>query len=202
MNKSHSDLLETICQSIPDAICMIDPDWNIQSWNTGAEIMFGYTADEIIGKSLAIIIPEDIFQKEIDHCIGELNRSGKMTAYETLRRTKDGRIIPIELTAVAIRDDGDITGYASIMRDISERIISQQALRESEESLRTIFNAANDAILVHDIATGKILDVNDKLLRIIWIRSRGGSEPGCPGHKRGHGRIHERRSLARSAPGG
>ena len=41
-DKEHADLLEAICQNIPDAICMIDRDWNIQSWNTGAEIMFGY----------------------------------------------------------------------------------------------------------------------------------------------------------------
>jgi diguanylate cyclase (GGDEF)-like protein/PAS domain S-box-containing protein len=166
MNKTHSDLLEVICQNIPDAICMIDRDWNIMSWNSGAEIMFGYAADEVIGKSLAIIIPEEIFQKEIDHCTGELNRTGRMSAYETVRRTKNGRIIPIELTAVAIRDEGSLTGYASIMRDISERINSQNEITESEESLRTIFNASNDAILVHDIASGKILDVNDKFYEL------------------------------------
>ena len=166
MHDIQIDLLFAICQNIPDAICFIDKEWNIQSWNKGAETMLGYGADEIIGKSLRIIIPEEIAQREIEHCIGELHAKGKMSGYETLRRAKDGRIIPIELTAVLLKDDGNITGYASIMRDISERLNFQKELTASETNLRTIFNSVNDAIFVHNIETGRILEVNDKFFEM------------------------------------
>lgn len=162
MNEMHADILFAICQNIPDAICFIDTNLNIQFWNNGAESMLGYRIDEIVGKSLSIIIPEDIAQQEIDHCIGELNAGRKLSGYETVRLAKNGRIIPIELTAVLLSVGGMIMGYASIMRDISERKHFQDTLEESERSLRAIFNASNDAILVHDIETGRILETNNK----------------------------------------
>ncbi len=151
-----------ICQNIPDAICIMDTDWIIRSWNRGAEEIFGYREDELIGKNVAVIIPPDIAQREIEHCIHELNEKGKMSEYQTLRLAKDGRIVPIELTAVLLKQAGEIIGYASIMRDITERNRVQHELEESEESFRMIFNSVHDAIFVHDIKTGRILEVNRK----------------------------------------
>ncbi len=161
MTRSRADILEAICQNIPDGICMIDQDWIIRSWNRGAETMLGYSADEIIGVSIATIIPADIARREIEHCTGELERAGVMTAYRTLRVHKDGAVIPIELTAVAIRN-GTNTGYASIMRDITESKRLEDALTTSEANLRTIFNSTRDAIIIHDLE-GNIIDINDRM---------------------------------------
>jgi len=114
--------LAGIVQNLPDAVCAIDTKGNVVSWNTGATRMLGYTAQEIIGKPITTVIPEDIAQREFDHCLTLLNTEGHFTGYESVRRTKDGRRIPVELTAVAIKDHlQTITHYASIMIDLTER---------------------------------------------------------------------------------
>jgi PAS domain S-box-containing protein len=94
--------------------------------------MLGYKAREIIGKPVTKIIPEEIAQKELEHCITLLNTEGNFTGYESVRRRKDGKTIPVELTGVAIKDNnGTITNYASIFVDISSR------KRAEEEKLKS-----------------------------------------------------------------
>jgi len=116
------NLLASIVKNIPESVCTIDLNWNILTWNDGAEKMLGYKKEEIIGKPITIIIPEELAQKELDHCLGVLNAEGFFTDYESVRLTKDGRIIPVEITAVALKDEKqNITGYTSIIRDITER---------------------------------------------------------------------------------
>src|SRR5262252_9435815 len=89
--------LAQIVESSDDAIVSKDINGTIMSWNGAAERMFGYTAAEAIGKSIRIIIPADR-QSEEDFVIGQI-RSGKpVRHYETIRRHKDGRLIPISLT--------------------------------------------------------------------------------------------------------
>jgi len=136
----------TIVQNIPDAICLMGTDFTIQCWNNGAEDMLGYKTDEIIGKHISVIIPAEIAQQEIDHCVIALNREGKMSAYESVRLTKGGRKILVELSAVALKTGKTVTGYASIMRDITERkriehdlIESQTSLRHAEETLNRAY---------------------------------------------------------------
>ncbi|MEW6116569.1 MAG: PAS domain S-box protein [Nitrospirota bacterium] len=124
--------LASIIQTIPEAVCSIDLEGTIRSWNEGAERMLGYSADEVLGKPIALIIPEDMVQSEMDHCLNTLNARGFLTGYETIRISKQGRPVPVEMTAVVLRDkEGAITGYASIMRDITER------KRLEEEHLKT-----------------------------------------------------------------
>ncbi|MDD5473000.1 MAG: PAS domain S-box protein [Candidatus Methanoperedens sp.] len=114
--------LASIVKNVPDAVCSIDLNGNIFSWNKGAEKMLGYKAEEIIGKPITITIPEERAQKELDHCIGILNAQGFFTDYESVRLTKDGRVIPVEITAVALKDrEQNITSYTSIIKDITER---------------------------------------------------------------------------------
>ncbi len=189
MNIRFDHPLLTIGQNIPDAICLMGLDFTIQCWNKGAEDMLGYTAGEILGKHISLIIPAEIAEQEIEHCISVLNRDGKMSAYESVRLTKDGRRIPIELTAVALKTGASITGYASIMRDITVRKRMEQELAASEESLRTIFNSVDETIFVHDIGTGRILEVNDNFFELYgYSREEVGSlnvqslSAGTPGH--------------------
>jgi PAS domain S-box-containing protein len=112
----------SIIQNLPDAVCGIDLNGVTVAWNAGAEKMLGYRSEEIIGKPITLIIPEDIARQELEHCLTILNAEGVLTGYESMRLHKDGRRVPVELTAVAIRDKTqNIVNYASIMVDITDR---------------------------------------------------------------------------------
>jgi PAS domain S-box-containing protein len=114
--------LAAIIQDLPDAVCAIDTAGRVVTWNRGAGRMLGYSADEVIGKPITTVIPEDIAQEEFSHCLTILNTEGFFSGYESVRLTKDGRRVPVELTAVAIRDGSQaITHYASIMIDLTDR---------------------------------------------------------------------------------
>ncbi len=111
-----------IIQNLPLAVCAIDLQGNVVSWNSSAEKLLGYKLDEIIGKPVTTVIPEDIAQQELEHCLNLLNTEGYFSGYETVRLSRDGKRIPVELTAVAIRDGAqNIKNYASIMMDLTDR---------------------------------------------------------------------------------
>ncbi len=91
-------------------------------WNRGAEEMLGYKAEEIIGKPITMVFQEETAQQEFDHCLTVLNADGFMSGFESLRVAKDGRRVPVEVTAVVIRDKTQkIINYASIMVDLTDR---------------------------------------------------------------------------------
>jgi diguanylate cyclase (GGDEF)-like protein/PAS domain S-box-containing protein len=166
----------TIVQNIPDAICVTGTDFIIRSWNHGAEDMLGYGADEIIGKHLSLIIPAEITQQELEHCVTALNGERKILAYESVRLTKDGRKIRVELSAVALNTGETVTGYASIMRDITDRkriadelIGSQANLRRVKETLKRAY--ADLEIKVHE-RTRELAQANEELIVEIAERRR------------------------------
>ncbi len=114
--------LAAIIQDLPEAVCAIDTAGNVVTWNGGACRMLGFRADEMLGRPITTVIPEDIVQREFDHCLTILNKEGFFSGYESIRLARDGRRIPVELTAVAIKDrDQRITNYASIMIDLTDR---------------------------------------------------------------------------------
>ena len=135
--------LASIVKNIPDAICSIDLNGNIVSWNEGAEKMLGYKAEEILGRPFTITIPNELAQKELDHCIRTLNAEGFFTGYETLRLAKDGTIVPIEITAVALKDkEQHITNYTSIMRNTSKRKTAQEEIKKRVKELEDFYDMA------------------------------------------------------------
>jgi PAS domain S-box-containing protein len=114
--------LASIVENLPSAVCAIDTKGVTMAWNHGAEKMLGYKAEEIIGKPISTIIPEEISPQELEHCLTILNTEGFFSGYESVRLAKDGRRVPVELTAVAIKDKAQkIKSYASIMVDIADR---------------------------------------------------------------------------------
>jgi PAS domain S-box-containing protein len=113
--------LAAIVNSSDDAIVSKTLGGIIVSWNPAAEQMFGWTAGEVVGKSITIIVPEDRLDEE-RHVIEQLRRGQSIDHYETLRVRKDGVQIPISLTVSPIRDlSGTIVGASKIARDISDR---------------------------------------------------------------------------------
>ena len=111
--------LAAIVSSSDDAIVSKDLNGIVTSWNRGAERLFGYTADEMIGQSIRTIIPQDRQQEE-DQTLAKIRRRELVDHFETWRLRKDGTLIPISLTISPILDgDGTVIGASKIARDIS-----------------------------------------------------------------------------------
>jgi PAS domain S-box-containing protein len=113
--------LAAIIESSDDAIISKNLNGIITSWNRGAELLFGYRPEEVIGKSITILIPEDR-QDEEPRILERLRRGERVDHFETIRRRKDGSLVEISLTISPVRDArGVIVGASKIARDISER---------------------------------------------------------------------------------
>lgn len=134
--------LAAIVASSDDAIISKDLRGIVQTWNRGAERIFGYTAEEVIGRSITIIIPEERLSEETEVlrriCAGE-----SVDHFETVRRTKDGRPVDISLTVSPIfGPSGQIIGASKIARDITEQMRlkreAEQASRLKDEFLATL----------------------------------------------------------------
>ena len=134
--------LAALIESAEDAIISKTLDGIITSWNKGAERIFGYTADEIIGKPVTLLIPPD-HEDEEPVILARLRAGERIEHYETVRVRKDGRQINISLTVSPIRGPGDkIVGASKIARDITEQQHARQALDEASERLKLALAAA------------------------------------------------------------
>jgi PAS domain S-box-containing protein len=125
--------LASIVESSDDAIVSKTLDGCITSWNPGAERLFGYTSEEIVGKPITTIVPPELYAEEAE-VLARLRRGERVEHFETLRVAKDGRRIDVSLTVSPIRDEhGEIIGASKIARDISERRHSERQLREADD---------------------------------------------------------------------
>ena len=113
--------LAAIVESSSDAIVSKTLEGIIQSWNKGAERLFGYTAEEIIGKPVTVLIPEERHDEEPD-ILRRIRAGERLDHYETLRRRKDGTLIHISLTVSPLKNaSGKVVGASKIARDITEK---------------------------------------------------------------------------------
>jgi PAS domain S-box-containing protein len=130
--------LAAIVESSDDAIISKGLDGIITSWNTSAERLFGYTAQEAIGQSITMLIPADR-RDEVPKIIERLKRGERVDHFETKRVRKDGTLLDISLTISPLKESsGRIIGASKVARDITERKRAEQALRESEERFRML----------------------------------------------------------------
>ena len=131
-------LLAAIVDSSDDAIVTKDLDGTITTWNQGAERVFGYTAEEAVGRNITLIIPPDRLDEETT-ILKRLRQGERIGHYETVRVRKDGKKLDISLAISPLKDAaGRIIGASKVARDITGRIQAEQALRESEERLRKL----------------------------------------------------------------
>jgi PAS domain S-box-containing protein len=122
--------LARVVESSDDAIVSKDLNGIITSWNPAAERIFGYTEAEVVGRSIRMIIPQDL-QDEEDVVLAKIRAGEKVDHYETIRQHKDGRRLNISLTVSPIRDDtGMVVGASKVARDITERTRLLARLRE------------------------------------------------------------------------
>ncbi len=151
----------TIAQSSDDAIIGQDLDGIVTSWNPAAEEMYGYTAEEMIGKSISVVFPPDR-QDELPMILSKINRGEQIRHYETKRRRKDGHIFDVSVTVSPIHDiAGHLIGASKIARDISHR----KQLDEQRFKLAAIVDSSDDAIISKSL-DGVILSWNKGAERI------------------------------------
>src|SRR5579862_504796 len=149
-----------------DAIIGKDMNSIISTWNRGAERIFGYTADEMVGTSIMRLIPLERRDEET-YILEKIKRGESIDHFETKRQTKDGRLIDVPVTASPIKDAaGKSIGVSKVARDITERKLAQEQIAEQA----ALLDKARDAILVRDLE-GKIGFWNHGAERIYgWTR--------------------------------
>lgn len=134
-----SQRLAAIVDSSEDAILSKDLNGVIRTWNRGAERLFGYSDNEVIGKSVTILIPPDRLDEE-PAILSRIRRGQRFEHYETVRRRKDGTLVDISLSVSPIFDaGGNIVGASKIARDISDR-------RRAEEQKALLFGEMNHRV--------------------------------------------------------
>ena len=130
--------LAAIVDSSDDAIVSKDLDGIITSWNKAAERMFGWTSEEVVGKSIRLSIPLDR-QSEEDMVLSRIRAGQSITNLETVRQRKDGTSVPISLTVSPIYDDsGHVIGASKIARDLTDRTRAAIASRGTPVSARRV----------------------------------------------------------------
>lgn len=142
--------LAAIVDSAEDAIVGKTLDGIVTSWNRAAEALFGYTAAEVIGQSITIIIPPERHAEEKD-ILSRLRRGEFIKHFETERRTKDGRLIPISLSVSPVRNArGELTGASKIARDISERRRAEERISSTVRTLETLYRLVDQLARAKD----------------------------------------------------
>jgi PAS domain S-box-containing protein len=138
--------LATIVRSSEDAIMSLDGDLRITSWNQGAEEVYGYRSEEILGKSSDVLIPADA-TPESRGLREQAVAGGKVQRYNTRRLHKDGSLIDVAITAFAQTGSaGESVGMTAITRDITEQAHASRALAASDERYREILEATPDGV--------------------------------------------------------
>jgi PAS domain S-box-containing protein len=144
-----------------EGVNVADAADNFSFANPAAHVIFGVPPGSLVGRNLGEFVDDEnllTFRTQTD-----LRRVGRASAYEIAIRRPDGERRNLLVTATPRHDaEGRFTGTFAVFRDITERKRLEEALRASEATYRAIFDAANDAIFVHDLETGLVLDLNQK----------------------------------------
>jgi PAS domain S-box-containing protein len=152
-----------IVESSDDAIVSKDLNGTISTWNAAAERLFGYTAEEIIGKPVTILIPPDRCDEEVE-ILARLRRGERVDHYETVRRRKDGSLVEISLSVSPIKDaDGRVIGASKIARNITERRRAQERqhllLKEMNHRVKNLFALAGAVVTLSARSAGTPKDL-------------------------------------------
>ena len=151
--------LAAIVESSDDAIISKTLDGTITSWNHGAEKIYGYSSEEIVGKPVSVLVPTDR-PDEIPEILEKVGRGEAIDNYETVRIAKDGRRLDVSLTISPVKDlSGNLVGASTIARDITERRRTESELRLSEARFRAIIEQSPLSIQVLS-PDGQTLQVN------------------------------------------
>ncbi|QIG46986.1 PAS domain S-box protein [Nordella sp. HKS 07] len=171
--------LMALVESSDDAIVAKNLDGIIQSWNRGAENLFGYKAEETVGKSITILIPEDRLVEEAS-ILSRIRKGERVDHYETVRRRKDGGLVHVSLTISPIVDaNGNILGASKIARDITERHHARERqqllLREMNHRVKNLFAVTSSIINLNARSAASVADLATSVTNRLNALSRAHS---------------------------
>ena len=165
----HERLIRSVINNLNDGLIIANTDGNIHLFNNGAEKIFGYKAEEVMGQPVAVLM--DAAQKE-KHDVGfaRFQKTRKISPHnismEVEAQRKDGTSFPIELTLTQMEQRGELL-VVGLVRDISERKEAERQRQESEGRFSTIFEENPLGVAVIESLTGKILEANPKFSQIV-----------------------------------
>ena len=138
--------MAAIVESTDDAILGKTLDGTVTSWNRGAELLYGYTAEEMIGQPISRLVPSDGVDA-LAEIVQQVKRGENVSHFEAVRVRKDGSRVDVSLNVSAVHDDrGELVGLSAISRDITKRKQAQRAVVEAEERYRLLLDSTGEAI--------------------------------------------------------
>jgi PAS domain S-box-containing protein len=165
-HRERESLFSAVVESSNDAIITKSLDGTITGWNRAADRLFGYTAAEVVGERIDIIVPPDK-HAEVRDILRRISKGEAIEHFETLRLHKDGYEVDVSLGISPIRSaTGEIVGASKIARDITESKRTQKALHQEIEERQRIFETSQDLILVTDTA-GNFVQVSPSSMAIL-----------------------------------
>ncbi len=161
LEEAHLRQIAAIVESSDDAIIGNTLDGTITSWNPAAVRIYGYSATEAIGRSIEMLVP-DALRGDVPGILAQVQAGNRVEQYETGRTRKDGKVIDVWLTISGVKDaTGAIVGASTIARDINERLRGVEALHQSQDSYRALFERHPAPMWLYDLATLRFLRVNE-----------------------------------------
>ena len=153
-----------LLENVQDAVIATDERFVVTAWNEGAKEMYGWTADEVLGRYVGEVIGAELTEEQRAEARRELNETGR-SRNELITHRKDGAAVYVEgVTATVRGDHGRITGYLSINRDVTERKEAEEALQESHRRTEDILESFTDAFFAVD-REWRFTYVNERALR-------------------------------------
>ncbi len=162
----ENSLLAAIVASSDDAIIGKTLAGTVTSWNHGAEVIYGYSAAEMIGKSICLLSPPGR-EQEMREILEKVKAGRRIAHFETVRLAKGTRSVHVSLTVSPIKDEsGNIFGAATIARDIGPRRTAELTMHAHASQFRALFERSRDCIYIHDFS-GRFLDANPAALQLL-----------------------------------
>jgi PAS domain S-box-containing protein len=152
--------LESVLYSAPDAIITLDSRHHILDWNPGAEKLFGYSREEVIGQDLDALVARDQAFVEASGITRQVLAGEVLHPLETVRYRKDGTTVNVIAAGAPIHMSGELKGVVAVYTDITDRIKSEEALRESEERFRELAASITEVFWLYDLRGQQIIYVS------------------------------------------
>src|SRR6476469_3777821 len=177
-SEEASRRLAAIIESSDDAIVSKDLNGIITSWNVGAQRLFGYTPEEIVGKSILTLIPQDR-QHEEPIILGRIRRGERIEHYETVRCRKDGTLLDISVTVSPLKDHhGKIIGASKIARDITDRVQNERR-RTAQYAVANLLAGSLSIAEAGPRVIEAVAAVGDWVAGSIWLRDGDSEDLEC-----------------------